>query len=353
MKQYSTNNYITKEEFYQLNKEENFYTGFVVGLGYAFVEYVPITYLPKDLRINNFMSDIPIQRVDYSEESYVRSLNITSEQIKKLICTPNNDGTYDVAIDFLHHKVIGDLSELRVDMYEDAGTMKILIEVYGERYDVPLVDFNKRYGQLIRETIESIDLCNSFVGLGIDIFENKFWSNDKFKKRLSNDICSSLRRNRYKINASQIKKKYIPKAIGVGSRASSFIGVGCALGAIIVEKEVRVSDVYAVAVAGSAFIPCVGWALGGALFAADCISYLMSGKTIGDHLDSMFDDNGLILDLKEDIEIFNLSPNSLSLDDIDNIDYRNKNITPHYDEMEECIAPRDNTRVVNHFIKKW
>lgn len=78
MKQYSTNNYITKEEFYQLNKEKNFYTGFVVGLGYAFVEYVPITYLPKDLRINNFMSDIPVQRVDYSEESYVRSLNINS-----------------------------------------------------------------------------------------------------------------------------------------------------------------------------------------------------------------------------------------------------------------------------------
>lgn len=100
MKQYSTNNYITKEEFYQLNKEKNFYTGFVVGLGYAFVEYVPITYLPKDLRINNFMLDVPVQRVDYSEESYVRSLNITSEQIKKLICTPNNDGTYDVAIDF-------------------------------------------------------------------------------------------------------------------------------------------------------------------------------------------------------------------------------------------------------------
>lgn len=89
-----------------------------------------------------------------------------------------------------------------------------------------------------------------------------------------------MRRNGYKINASQIKRKYIPKAIGVGSRASGFIGIGCALGSIIVEKEVRVSDIYAVAVAGSAFIPCVGWALGGALFAADCISYLMSGKQL-------------------------------------------------------------------------
>lgn len=68
----------------------------------------------------------------------------------------------------------------------------------------------------------------------------------------------------------------------------------------------------------------------------------------------MFDDNGLVFDLKEDIEIFNLSPNSLSLDDVDNnINYKYKNITPHYDEIKECIAPRDNTRVVNHFIKKW
>ena len=108
MKRYPINNYITKEEFYQLNKEGDFYTGFVIGLGYAFVEYVPISYLPKDLSVNRFMSNIPVQRVDYSDESYVRSLNITSEQIKKMLYTSNGDGTYNVAIDFLHHKVIGD-----------------------------------------------------------------------------------------------------------------------------------------------------------------------------------------------------------------------------------------------------
>ena len=157
MKRYPINNYITKEEFYQLNKEGDFYTGFVIGLGYAFVEYVPISYLPKDLSVNRFMSNIPVQRVDYSDESYVRSLNITSEQIKKMLYTSNGDGTYNVAIDFLHHKVIGDLSELRVDMYEEADTMKILIEVNDERYDISLVDFNKRYGQLIREAINNID----------------------------------------------------------------------------------------------------------------------------------------------------------------------------------------------------
>ena len=90
MKRYPINNYITKEEFYQLNKEGDFYTGFVIGLGYAFVEYVPISYLPKDLSVNRFMSNIPVQRVDYSDESYVRSLNITSEQIKKMLYTSNN-----------------------------------------------------------------------------------------------------------------------------------------------------------------------------------------------------------------------------------------------------------------------
>ena len=42
------------------------------------------------------MSNIPVQRVDYSDESYVRSLNITSEQIKKMLSTSNGDGTYNV-----------------------------------------------------------------------------------------------------------------------------------------------------------------------------------------------------------------------------------------------------------------
>lgn len=32
MKRYPINNYITKEEFYQLNKEGDFYTGFVIDL---------------------------------------------------------------------------------------------------------------------------------------------------------------------------------------------------------------------------------------------------------------------------------------------------------------------------------
>lgn len=61
-------------------------------------------------------------------------------------------------------------------MYEETDTMKILIEVNNERYNISLVDFNKRYGQLIRETINNIDYFNAFVGLGIDIFEDEFWN---------------------------------------------------------------------------------------------------------------------------------------------------------------------------------
>lgn len=350
MKRYPINNYITKEEFYQLNKEGDFYTGFVIGLGYAFVEYVPISYLPKDLSVNRFMSNIPVQRVDYSDESYVRSLNITSEQIKKMLYTSNGDGTYNVAIDFLHHKVIGDLSELRVDMYEEADTMKILIEVNDERYDISLVDFNKRYGQLIREAINNIDYFNSFVGLGIDIFEDEFWNKKiKFRKNLSNNISSSLIRNGYKINASQIKRNYIPKAIGIGSRVSSFVGVGCAIGSAMIEEEIKVSDIYAIAVASTAFIPWIGWAFGGALLAADCISYVLSGCTVGDHLNNMFDKNGVLWEWKDNELFDSFSLNSLSLDDIDN---RHKKINPHCG-MEEFIAPRDNTRVVNHFFQNW
>ncbi|RJU16159.1 hypothetical protein DW039_02290 [Bacteroides sp. AF39-16AC] len=347
MKQYSTKNYITKDEFYRMNKEEEFYTGFVIGLGYAFVEDLPITYLPEDLRINSLMSNFSVQRVDYSDEAYVRSLNLTSEQIKKIICTSNNNGTYNVAIDFLHHKVISDLSEVRVDFYEDGDIMKIIIEVHGESYVFPLVDFNKRYGQLISEVIGCIDFCNSSIGFGIDIFKNNYWSNPKFKKNISNSICQSLRRNGYKINASQIKRKFIPRAINAGNRFSQYIGVFCTIGSIYVEKEVKVSDIYSIAVAASTFYPGVGWAFGGVMFAADCISCLMSGKTIGEHLDDMFDDNGVVFDLKKYIDRLDFAPNSLSLDDMNN---KYKSTTPFY-EME-FVAPRDNTRFENPYIKK-
>lgn len=63
----------------------------------------------------------------------------------------------------------------------------------------------------------------------------------------------------------------------------------------------------------------------------------------------MFDKNGVLWEWKDNELFDSFSLNSLSLDDIDN---RHKKINPHCG-MEEFIAPRDNTRVVNHFFQNW
>ncbi|KGN77599.1 hypothetical protein HQ40_00665 [Porphyromonas gulae] len=41
---------------------------------------------------------------------------------------------------------------------------------------------------------------------------------------------------------------------------------------------------------GASFLPAVGWIVGGTAFAADILSLITTGQTIGDHLDSLSDE---------------------------------------------------------------
>lgn len=332
MKQYSTKNYITKEEFYRMNKGEELYTGFVIGLGYAFVEYIPIVNLPEDLRRQYFMSSIPVQRIDYSKEAYVRSLNITDEQIKESICKLRSDGTYYVAIDGGHSMIINNLSDVKVVLFDNNGVMSVSIEVLDTRISMSLIDFNDKYKLLASDIVNNFDDANTLIGLGIDIFEDRIWNkNPKLRKKISNDIASSLRRNGYKINASQIKKKYIPRGLKVSSKISGFLGVGLCVGNTVINQEIKASDIYAFSIAVTSIMPGVGWMFGGVFLAADMVSNFITGYTIGEHLDNMIKDEGVLFKWGE--------INHITLEEM-----MDKNSDFKFEE-KEFIIPRDNTRV--------
>lgn len=332
MKQYSINNYITKEDFYRLNKEEELYTGFVIGLGYAFVEYVSTANFPEDLRSYYFTSSIPVQRIDYSKEAYVRSLNITTEQIKESICKLRSDGTYCVALDGGHSAIVNNLSDVNVILYDNNGIMGVSIEVLNRKYIMSLIDFNDKYKLFATEFISSLDHANTLIGLGIDVFEDRFWNkNPRLRKKLSNDIASSLRRNGYKINASQIKRNYIPRGLQVSSKISGYLGVGLCVGNTFINQEVKVSDIFAFTIAVTSIMPGVGWMFGGVFLAADVISNFMTGYTIGEHLDNMTKDEGVLFKWGE--------INHITLEQI-----MKKNLDFKFEE-QEYIIPRDKTRV--------
>lgn len=344
MGKYPVNKYITQDDFARRNREGHIYTGFVIGMGYAFEEVISAQMLPLDMRYNSFMmSGLPVQRIDYTPEAYVRSLNITPEQIKKAICTSNGDGTYDVnlgsLVGFFHKReTIGDLSELKVDIREVADVMRVIVGVNDQKYDIPLTEFNDKYGESFRETYGYLDNLNAAIGTGMDLFEQKWLRDQRFRSRLSESISHSFRNNGYRINASTIKGQYIPKGMKYATKGMGMIGVGFALGTAALNQEFKVSDAYATVVACTALLPGVGWMVGGAFLAADCISYLFTGKTVGDHLDDRWGDDGVLLKWGETPSLENI----YSLPSLENFEL----------QMPEFIAPRDNTRVVNPYLPR-
>lgn len=341
MAKYPVNRHITQDDFARRNREGHIYTGFVIGMGYAFEEIIPTHMLPKDMRYNNFMlSGLSVQRIDYTPEAYVRSLNITSEQVKKAICTSNGNGTYEVEMGLFYRKVtIGDLSELKVDIREVADVMKVLVEVGDEKYDIPLTEFNNRYGESFKETYGYFDNLNTAIGTGMDLFEQKWLRNQRFRSRLSESISHSFRNNGYNnIKASTIKSKYIPKGIKYGTTGTALVGLGFTAATVALNKEAKVSDAYAAIVACTALLPGVGWMIGGAFLAADCISYLFTGKTVGDHLDDRWGDGGVLLKWGKNPSLEEM----YTLPALEDLKV----------QMPEFIIPRDNTRVVNPYLPR-
>jgi len=85
------------------------------------------------------------------------------------------------------------------------------------------------------------------------------------------------------VGASAIKEgitngfKATGKLLGV---ASGLISVG----EVMVNSQVKASNLLDVAVTGASMIPVVGWAIGGSYFIADMTTRAITNKSIGDHL---------------------------------------------------------------------
>jgi len=96
-------------------------------------------------------------------------------------------------------------------------------------------------------------------------------------------IAKSLEDTGIKVGASAIKEgitngfKATGKLLGV---ASGLISVG----EVMVNSQVKASNLLDVAVTGASMIPVVGWAIGGSYFIADMTTRAITNKSIGDHL---------------------------------------------------------------------
>lgn len=347
MPDYSVKQYIPQSKFWIKNKEDEPYTGFVEGLGYAMVENITIRS-QKHLDGDIWYNTLPVQRIDYSPEARVRSLNITEEDIKKAITSRNIDGTYTVNMGYKSSKQflkLDSLDDLVIEIKDICNTLTLRVkatsykvdDIIIEEYSIPLRDFSEQYRNINSEIIQAIDNANSIIGTPIGWLESKWEvksnANYKFRNNLAKEINTSLRRNGYKTNASFLRDKTLPKLFKGLSRGGNIIG-GATIGLnVALNGKIKTSDIFLSVVWGSSFIPGVGWAIGGVFFAADVISLIITDKSIGDHIDNI--SNGW------SYELWETGPEVRDLEH-----YAPKRIDLDLDlNLRELVMPQDNTRV--------
>lgn len=347
MPDYSVKQYIPQSKFWIKNKEDEPYTGFVEGLGYAMVENITIRS-QKHINGDIWYNTLPVQRIDYSPEARVRSLNITEEHIRKAITSRNIDGTYTVNMgnkaseQFL---ILSSLNDLVIEIKDICNTLTLHVKatsykngnIITEEYSIPLRDFSEQYRNIESEILQAVDNANSVIGTPIGWLESKWEiksnANYRFKNKLANEINVALRHNGYKTVASTLRDKTLPKILKWSSRGGNIIG-GATIGInVLLNGKIKTSDLFLSVIFGTSFIPGVGWAIGGVFFAADVISLIISDKSIGDHIDDI--SNGWSYEFRKtgpevrDLEYY--APKRMDLD-IDS-------------NLREMVMPQDNTRV--------
>lgn len=345
MPDYSVKIYISQSEFWRMNREDEPYIGFVEGLGYAFMENLTIGSR-KSLDGDIWYNTVAVQRIDYSPEARVRSLNITAEHIIKAIVSRNSDGTYLVNMGSkaaTQYLTLSSLDDLFIDIKDMDETSTLFVKatsytndkIITVEYSTPLRDFSEQYKNPNSEIIQAIDNANSIIGAPIGWLESKWEvesnANRIFKRNLSTDISKSLRNNGYNVKASTINTKIMPKLLRGLSFGGNFIG-GAAIGRnLYINGKMKASDIFLIATFGASCIPGVGWAIGGVFFTADVISLLTTGKSIGDHIDNASNEWS-----------WDFGERSPDVKELDFYISREANLDL---DLREMVMPQDNTRV--------
>ncbi|AEA43723.1 RHS repeat-associated core domain protein [Fluviicola taffensis DSM 16823] len=145
-----------------------------------------------------------------------------------------------------------------------------------------------------QSTLEKTKIGISTVGTIADLTDNSFGklASNKTQWKISYDISKNLKSSGLglKVKPSAIKNG-IPKVLKGGSKALGWAGGVITVGEVVYNGNLKASNMLDATVTGVSFIPVYGWAAGGIYFLADVITKEASGKSIGEHLDGVIDNN--------------------------------------------------------------
>ncbi len=363
--------YISEDDFTARMNRGGLYEGFVEGVGYAYFDTVaapPPVLVGMRNRFDSTTSVYDVfqwQKVETTEDIFRKSLGKVEPDIYNLLVKKLPYGKIQVQMGENDYYILPEKHcEIRIDYKRDDSA--VYLKIYAKNTqtneyresEYNNVDIGKKIitwtslGVAARGAKASFDAARWGVEVprawrGVPMVrKTEVWSRglmrNQQRHKQAYELSKTLKAKGIKIKPSVVRREYIPNKLGTTSR-----NLGIASGLIIVtdiglSKSIKVSHVYNGIVLGISTIPAVGWIVGGTAFIADVLSLIISGETIGDHLDSLSDEffkleNGELIEWKSKRqESFEFKP----FRRMESVDLR----------PSPYIIQPDNTRVVQPYI---
>lgn len=363
--------YISEDDFTARMNRGGLYEGFVEGVGYAYFDTVaapPPVLVGMRNRFDSTASVYDVfqwQKVDTTEDIFRKSLGKVEPDIYNLLVKKLPEGMLQVQMGKNDYFVLPEKHcEIRIDYRRDDSAVYLKIHAkntqtneYRES-EYNNVDLGKKIitwtslGVAARGAKASFDAARWGVEVPRAwrsvpmVRKTEVWSRGLMKNQQRHkqayEISKKLKAKGIKIKPSVVRREYIPNKLGTTSRNLSVLSAAIIGVDVIASQSFKVSHAYNSVILGASIIPGVGWIIGGTAFVADVLSLIISGETIGDHLDSLSDEF-FELENGELIEWKSKKQESLEFKPSQRMDFMDLRTSPY-------IIQPDNTRIVQPYI---
>ena len=307
------------------NKIGNFYTGHVLGLGYAFVQRLPYDVVQGN---DCYSKIIDIQCVDQSEESKNKGFNLVADKLKNNILKKDSLGNYYVVYQG-EKKTLLSSDDLKIHLYSLGNDTMVNVEILSYKYNGELKgcccekiehtgelqSFEYNFSTNITEIIWGLSAASGVVGTAVGplnemfVMEKNFY--DKFLKtppyldrlyrarEFSENLSQSLKNNGINVSSEKLNDKLIPNTLKTIKKGLLWANSALTAFDILHAQQLKVSHLVSIYMLTSAFP--VSWVLGGVVVGIDILLYANTEKSLGDWIDhyagkiGLGDENGIIL----------------------------------------------------------
>lgn len=324
--------YISQDDYLARMERGVLYEGFVEGVGYAYFDTVAVP--PPELvgARNRFATTtsaydvLQWQKIETTEEAFRKSLGKVKPDIYDRLVKRLPEGMIQVQMGENDYYVLPEKhSEVQIAYQRDEFSVFLKISAkntqtndyretsYHEVDPVKRIIYWTSLGVAARGAKAGFDAARWGVEVPRAwrkvpmVRKTELWSRGLMKNserhKQAYELSKKLKAKGIKIKPSVVRREYIPQKLGTTSRNLGIASALIILTDIGLSKSIKVSHVYNSIVLGISTVPAIGWIIGGTAFAADVLSLIISGETIGDHLDAFSDEifeieNGELIEWK-------------------------------------------------------